>query len=152
MIETLAAQVVSYLDDPDIVLLPDHPEKEVRANTWAYSIDPSLPSSAADLAAALDEVVDGLRDRFRTAPNRGTFYAWYDEHAGQLRCSLTSQGQLPFGGRIRTTNDSALVIDRMLSDQSPGFISFDRLREVPFSSASAEEAENDGLLVWAVPL
>ncbi|MET4622856.1 hypothetical protein ABIE18_004335 [Arthrobacter sp. 2762] len=152
MIETLAAQIVSYLDDPDIVLLPDHPEKEVRANTWAYSAATSPRASAADLAAALDEVVNGLRDRFKTAPNRGTFYAWYDEQAGQLRCSLTSQSQLPFGGRIRTTTDSALVIDRMLSDQTPGFISFDTLREIPLSPASAEEAENDGLIVWAVPL
>lgn len=152
MIETLAAQVVTYLDDPDIVLLPDHPEKEVRANTWAYSAATSPRSSAADLAAALDEVVKGLRGRFKTAPNRGTFYAWYDEQAGQLRCSLTSQSQLPFRGTIRTTTDSALVIDRMLSDQSPGFISFDRLREVPFSAASAEEPENNASLVWAVLL
>ncbi|NIJ03460.1 hypothetical protein FHR86_003819 [Paenarthrobacter ilicis] len=152
MIETLAAQVESYLDDPDLVLLPDHPEKEVRANTWSYSAATSPRSSAADLAAALDEVVNGLRDRFGTAPNRGTFYAWYDEQAGQLRCSLTSQSQLPFGGRIRKTTNSALVIDRMLSDQSPGFISFGRLREVPFSSASAAEAEDDELIVWAVLL
>ncbi|TVU64864.1 hypothetical protein FQP90_07380 [Paenarthrobacter nitroguajacolicus] len=109
MIETLAAQIASYLDDPDIMLLPDHPEKEVRANTWAYSVAPLPRSSAVDLAAALDEVVNGLRNRFKAAPHSGTFYAWYDEPAGQLRCSLTSQSRLPFGGRIRTTNDSALV-------------------------------------------
>ncbi|MEJ1113206.1 hypothetical protein WBN73_02790 [Paenarthrobacter sp. CCNWLY172] len=150
MIETLTAQIMSYLDDPDIVLLPAHPEKEIRANTWAYSAASSPRSSAADLAGALDEVVNGLRDRFKAAPHRGTFYAWYDEQAGKLRCSLTSQSQLPFGGRIRTTTDSALVIDRILADQSPGFISFDRLREVPFSSAFTEETSHGEFLVWAV--
>ncbi|MGJ3192252.1 hypothetical protein [Paenarthrobacter sp. FR1] len=152
MIETLAAQIASYLDDPDVMLLPADPKKESRANTWAYSVAPSHRSSAADIAAALDEVVNGLRNRFKAAPHRGTFYAWYDEQAGQLRCSLTSQNQLPFGGRIRMTNDSALVIDRLLSDQSPGFISFDRLREIHFSAPSTKEAEKEELLVWAVLL
>ena len=150
MIETLAAQVASYPDDPDLVLLPAHPETERRANTWSYSVAPSTRASAAGLAAAFDEVIRGLRSRFKGSPHQGTFYAWYDEQAGQLRCSLTSQSQLPFGGSIRTIEDSAPVIDQILSDRSPGFISFDTLRESPFSPPSTEKTQNSEILVWAV--
>jgi hypothetical protein len=151
MTETLAAQIVSYLEDPHIALLPAQPEAERKANTWSYSVTPLPQTDAAELAAAFDEVVTGLRRRFESNPH-GTFYAWYDAQAGQLRCSLTSQSQLPFGGKIRTTDDSALIIEQILSDQSPGFMSFDDLREVPFSLGSSEDTPNNEIVVWAVTL
>ena len=74
------------------------------------------------LLAALQDVALGLRDRFATSEQRGHFYAWYDDQAGQLRCSLTSQPKLPFAGSIRTTSDPRDVVHRLLEDPTPGFI------------------------------
>ncbi|GIG03004.1 hypothetical protein Cci01nite_80970 [Catellatospora citrea] len=53
---------------------------------------------------ALRFVEQELRRRLADQPNTGTFYAWYDEQAGQLRCSLTSAApsRLPFGGALRS--------------------------------------------------
>lgn len=95
----LATLVRSYLDDDEVMLLPDDPDREHRLNTWGYSI-PDGRLDVAAVVAALQFVHRELRQR---ATGSATFYAWYDEQAGQLRCSLTSApaDRLPFRAPYR---------------------------------------------------
>jgi hypothetical protein len=117
----LAALVRSYLDDDEVALLPDEPDRESRLNTWCYSI-PDGPVDVAGVVDALHIVHVELKKRWSERPASGTFYAWYDEQAGQLRCSLTSAApdRLPFRGRYRSTFDAAEVVALAAADPSPG--------------------------------
>lgn len=103
-----AAMILSDLEDPEIELRADDPEAEHRTNTWHYSLPSGFDRTA--VAAALEHVVRHLSKRYRGRP--GTFHCWYDEQAGQLRCSLTSKpaDELPFGGRYRATSDVTDVL------------------------------------------
>src|SRR5512147_2274850 len=100
--ESLADLVRTYLEDADVALRPHDPTTEARRNTCSYS----LTRAQVDVAAvvnALFDVAAGIRSRLAGQPGPGTFYAWYDEQAGQLRCSLASAppDQLPFGSLYR---------------------------------------------------
>ena len=83
----------------------------------------------------------------------GTFYCWYDEQAGQLRCSLTSKtvDELPFGGRYRPTPDVTDVLRLAASDAQPGIIPWDELTEVQDSAGSSQRTP-DPFPVWAAAL
>jgi hypothetical protein len=62
----------------------------------------------------------------------GTFYARYDEQAGQLRCSLTSASpdRLPFRAPYRSTFDAAEVVALAAADPSPGLLRWTELETV----------------------
>lgn len=143
--DPLALMVLSYLDDPEIELRADDPEAERRRNTWHYSLPVDFDVTA--VAAALEHVVRQLSKRLRARP--GVFYCWYDEQAGQLRCSLTSApaGDLPFGGRHRSMSDVTDVLRLAASDARPGTILWDELTEVHGSAGSSRRAP-DPFPVW----
>jgi hypothetical protein len=87
VVDPLAAMVLSYLDDREIELRPDDPKAEHRANTWRCGLPARFDVSA--VASTLGHVVRQLSERQYGRP--GTFYCWYDEQAGQPRCSLASK-------------------------------------------------------------
>jgi hypothetical protein len=122
MTGTLADDIRSYLEDDGAALMPDAPDDEVRANTWSYSVVGTDLREAEAVADALRHVAEGLRLRLADSTVRGRFYAWYDRQAGQLRCSLTSLGSLPFGASLRQLSDPEPVAHAALSDSSPGVI------------------------------
>jgi len=116
----LAALVRSYLDDDEVALLPGEPEREYRLNTWCYGV----PEGSVDVpavVAALHIVHRELRKRWAGRNFSGTFYAWYDEQAGQLRCSLTSAPPafLPFEAPYRSTFDAAEVVALAVARPGP---------------------------------
>ena len=100
--ESLADLIRSYLEDADVALRPDDPVAEVRLNTWHFSVATVHVDIAAVLSALID-VTTEIRRRLSGRPGPATFYAWYDEQAGQLRCSLASvpPDRLPFRAPYR---------------------------------------------------
>ena len=119
--DPLAAMVLSYLDDPEVRLRPDDPMAEVRGNTWHYGV-PAGTFNKSAVAAVLEHVIRQLSTRQNGYP--GTFYCWYDEQAGQLRCSLTSRpaDRLPFGSRYRPTTEVTEILHLAASDPRPGAV------------------------------
>lgn len=109
--DPLAELVLSYLDDHEVELRPDDTVREARVNTWAYGL-PVGGFDVSAVAAALELVARRLSERLNG--RRGTFYCWYDEQAGQLRCSLTSRlaDQLPFGGATSYLREEAWALSR----------------------------------------
>ncbi|WP_344857226.1 hypothetical protein [Planomonospora alba] len=92
---------------------------------------------AAPVGQALGAVGDRLRERFADVPGPVTFYARYDEQAGQLRCSVASAEPdgLPFGGRSRPVSTPAPALALMAADDTdPGVVPWTDLE-----GASAEE-------------
>ncbi|SIN28401.1 hypothetical protein [Micromonospora cremea] len=148
----LATLVRSYLDDDEVRLLPDDPDGEHRLNTWGYSI---LDGGADVVAvvAALEFVSCELRQR---TAGSGTFYAWYDEQAGQLRCSLTSApaDRLPFRAPYRASTDAAEVVALVAADSTPGLVTWNELGTVERTAASlaTEEELPPPFPVWVAPL
>jgi hypothetical protein len=137
--DPLAAMVLSYLDDPDIGLRPDDPVAESRANTWCYS----LPTGGFDVAAVAATLAHVFRQLSTRQNSRtGTFYCWYDEQAGQLRCSLTSRpvDRLPFGGRYRPTVEVTEVLHRAAADPQPGAVLWEELTDLQDSTESPEQS------------
>lgn len=142
---TLADHVRSYLEDEEIALRPDDPASEVRTNTWTYSVAGSDREQAPEVIAALRDVAEGLRLRLQSSATRGKFYAWYDEQAGQLRCSLTSLHSLPFGAALREVADPSEILHIALSDPHPGAIDLSEAVEVPVDFVGALDST---LAVW----
>ncbi|GHJ47032.1 hypothetical protein Cs7R123_43740 [Catellatospora sp. TT07R-123] len=149
-VQTLAEMVRSYLDDPEVALRPDELEREIRLNTWRYGV--CGPVDVEATVMALDVVQRELRRRLADQPNPGTFYAWYDEQAGQLRCSLTSAspGRLPFSGTYRVTGDAAEVVALAAADLDPGHVPSDDLTEITRSINDDEAIPLPAFPVWAV--
>ena len=148
MPDGLDEHIRSYLVDDDIALSPDDPAGEVRRNTWTYSVGDRSLTTHDGLVAALHDVAQGLRSRYAASEQRGRFYAWYDAQAGQLRCSLTSQPRLPFGGNVRTTSDAGEVVALLLEDPTPGFISFDDMRDADAGASATDGAGVSEVVVW----
>ncbi|MCI4066077.1 hypothetical protein MRQ36_27435 [Micromonospora sp. R77] len=147
----LAALVRSYLDDDEVMLLPDDTDREQRLNTWGYSV-PQGRLDATAVVAALQFVHRELRQRV-TGP--ATFYAWYDKQAGQLRCSLTSApaDRIPFRAPYRATTDAAEVVALVAADPTPGLIPWNELATVERIAASlATKALPPPFPVWVAPL
>jgi hypothetical protein len=153
--ESLADMVRSYLDDDEVALMPHDSDAEFRANRWCYGI-PAEPVDVADAVAALHFVADGLRHRLAGHAGPGTFYAWYDEQAGQLRCSLTSSppDRLPFRASYYITADAADVVRLSAADPHPGTVPWEELASVPVEDSpeiatSRDEQQCAPFPVWA---
>lgn len=131
---SLAEMVRSYLQDDDVDLLPDDPVAEVRRNTWGFHAD-TARVDVLEVVTALNFVAGSLRKRFADQGS-GTFYAWYDEQAGQMRCSLSSRPpeSLPFTAPYVATGDPVEVVRLVVVDRTPGL--------VPWSELMPEEAED----------
>jgi hypothetical protein len=148
MTERLEQRIRSFLLDDEVALSPDDPAGEVRRNTWTHGVGGGSLSTRDELLAALQDVALGLRARFAATEQRGRFYAWYDDQAGLLRCSLTSQPTLPFAGSIRTTSHPGDVVDRLQEDPTPGFIGFNGLGDVDAGASDADVEGAPELIVW----
>jgi hypothetical protein len=147
--------VRSYLDDDEVTLIPHDPKAEVRMNTWCYGI-PAQPIDVTEVVAALNFVVDELRHRLASRAGPGTFYAWYDEQAGQFRCALTSStpDRLPFGGSHYITTDAAEVVRLAATDPHPGLVLWEELapvavEDLPEITTSRDEQPSAPFPVWA---
>nr|MDT0656402.1 hypothetical protein [Micromonospora sp. DSM 115978] len=153
--ESLAAMVLSYLDDDEVALLPDDPVTEVRLNTWSYSVGAGTVNVPA-VVAALDVVAAALRQRLATRSS-GTFYAWYDEQAGALRCSLSSfpPVRLPFRAPYLVTSDAVAVVHLAAADAEPGVVPCSDLVDVTDDAVGAsmpQEQPPPPFPVWCAAL
>ncbi|MGN9807102.1 hypothetical protein [Micromonospora sp. L32] len=150
----LAALVRSYLDDDEVALLPDEPDREHRLNTWRYGV-PEGPIDVTAVVAALHLVHLELQKRWSGQDASGTFYAWYDEQAGQLRCSLASASpdRLPFGAPYRSTFDAAEIVALAAADPSPGLVAWKELETVESVAASSVDQDRPSPFpVWVAPV
>ncbi|RAY12832.1 hypothetical protein DPM19_22700 [Actinomadura craniellae] len=135
MVSKDLAELLRSFPDDELLLIPDDVDAEARNNMTAYGFDPAR-FDLVPVAHALSTVGERLRERFADAPGPVTFYAWYDEQAGQLRCSVASAqpAELPFRGLFRPVDRPEEVLDRMAADRHPGFVIWDGLRnatEIP---------------------
>ncbi|MBG0827647.1 hypothetical protein HS041_07710 [Planomonospora sp. ID67723] len=117
--EALARLVRSFADE-ELSLNRENPNAEARSNLVVFDFDPE-DFDALLVGQALDAVGDQLNERFADVPGPVTFYAWYDEQAGQLRCSVASAepDDLPFGGQPWPVNTPAPVLALMAAMRSP---------------------------------
>lgn len=157
-VASLADLVRSYLEDSDVALRPDEPLAEVRLNTWCCSVAGARVDVAAVLTA-LDDVTAELRRRLAGAPGPASFYAWYDEQAGQLRCSLASlpPERLPFRAPYRAGAGADVaeeVLRRAAGDPHPGVVPLHELQPASFDGDADHGAEvaMAPFPVWAVPV
>lgn len=129
--DSLASIVRSYLDDDEVRLMPEDPDRELGANTWSYSLS-GHPIDIEAVVTALDFVHRELGQRFADQLRTATFYAWYDAGAGQLRCSLASvpPNRLPFSGGYRLVTNAAEVVALAATDSRPGLLPWAALSEV----------------------
>ncbi|MBG0819979.1 hypothetical protein HS048_04380 [Planomonospora sp. ID91781] len=119
---------------------PEDVNAEARGNLMMIDFEPEdfdLPS----VAQALVTVGAHLRAQLIAIPRPMTFYAWYDEQAGQLRCSVASvePDDLPFGGRFQLVGSPAPVLALMAADAQPGVVPWEDLTEV----TAEENADSD---------
>ncbi|WP_144022986.1 hypothetical protein [Asanoa hainanensis] len=128
----------SYLDEWT-VLDPANPERESPANTVWFGIPPG-PVDADLVSQALVDVGAGLRARHGGDDGTATFYAWYDEQAGQLRCSMRSTGPdaLPFGGRFEVVLDPSPVVALIAADPHPGVVAWSDLEPATAGDTAPE--------------
>lgn len=135
MSDGLAQSVLAFADE-ELILNRGNVNAEARGNLVAFGFAPE-GFDVRPVERALVTVGERLGVRFVDAVGPVTFYAWYDEQAGQLRCSVASvePDDLPFGGRFRSVDDPAPVLALMAADVQPGVVPWADLREV-----SAEEA------------
>ena len=129
------------------VVAPDDRTVEVKENTWSVRRDVSDPATTHAVVAALREVSEAWLDSARPhVPT--TFYAWYDEMAGQLRLSLTSStaDDLPFGRD--PARRSPIHRGRVACGSAPGTILWEDL-EPADEEIAFNEPEASPLAVWA---
>ena len=132
----LAELLLEYLEEP-LVLGPSDASRESSENTVWFQVPEGSQDQTA-LASTLVAIGEALRARFRGARPPATFYAWYDEQAGQLRCALRSVGtdDLPFRAAYEVVVDPAPVVASLVSDAHAGFVPWDEL--------TAATGEGDG--------
>ncbi|WP_084962757.1 hypothetical protein [Thermoactinospora rubra] len=153
MSDDLAQLVLSFADE-ELILNREDVNAEARGNLVAFGVGPES-FDARSVERALGVVGERLVMRFVDVAGPVTFYAWYDEQAGQLRCSVASvePGDLPFEGRFRTVDDPAPVLALMAADAQPGVVPWADLREVSAGEAAGpDEQVERSFPVFAVKL
>lgn len=101
-----------------------------------------------DVVDLLNEAADTWLARARSAGiGPATFYAWYDEQAGQLRLSLVpgEADALPFTGSIELVASPHDVVTAALSTWNPGMIPWVELTETSWDEPRAVEGS---VRVW----
>ncbi|MEV0128235.1 hypothetical protein AB0H83_07165 [Dactylosporangium sp. NPDC050688] len=149
MSASLAVLVWSFLDEP-LRLDPADLGRERSTNSVWFNISDE-PVDAPAVAAALDGVGRELRARFAGASGPVTFYAWYDEQAGQLRCTMRSvdPGALPFVGRYVAVDRPDPVVALLAAAEHPGLVPWGRLTG---TTADAADADPEPFPVFAVTI
>ncbi|MEU6723478.1 hypothetical protein ABZ917_07185 [Nonomuraea wenchangensis] len=117
--------------DEELILDRGNVNAEARGNLMAFGFA-SEGFDAGPVEQALVAVGQRLGARFADVGGPVTFYAWYDEQAGQLRCSVASvePGHLPFGSRFRPVDSPVPVLALMAADALPGVVPWTDLREI----------------------
>ncbi|MGA4994286.1 hypothetical protein [Nonomuraea bangladeshensis] len=153
MSESFAQLVLSFLDE-ELVLDRGHVNTEARGNLMTFGFAPE-GFDAGLVEQALVAVGKRLGLRFADVAGPVTFYAWYDEQAGQLRCSVASvePHNLPFRGGFRPVDSPVPVVALMAADPLPGVVPWTDLREVSDEvDASPDEQVEYTFPVFAVKL
>ncbi|MEZ7126374.1 hypothetical protein ACBR40_13690 [Nonomuraea sp. AD125B] len=137
----LAQFVLSFADE-ELILDRGNVNAEARANMVAFGFVPQ-GFDVRPAERALVTLGERLRARFVDVVGPVTFYAWYDEQAGQLRCSIVAAepDDLPFGGRYRAVDDPAPVLALMAADVQPGVVLWADLREVPAEDVAGPDEQ-----------
>lgn len=144
----MVAALRELLSELPVVTPADH-IAEARQNTCSLTRDASETATTDEIVDALQAVAGAWLDS--TGHHVGaTFYAWYDEQAGQLRLSLSSSGadDLPFSSTIRLV-DPQSVVSAFLGDPHPGTILWEEFEPADGWSAP-DEALAPPLAVWAL--
>lgn len=147
--------VAAWLDEALALALVTTGDRNHRAigNMLAFS-GPGDRASGA-VAATLLAIADVYGRKVAAAGLRGTFYAWVDEQASQLRCSFCSDVDraegLPFGCVVREQPEVTALAARavtILSARELPAAAFD----VGEDAAPEDEAQPFVLDVWCVPV
>lgn len=153
MTDDLAANVRSFVEE-DLVLAADDIRREMRSNKMTFSFDPPVDGLA--VRHALLDVGSALRAMLGARSGPVSFYAWYDEMAGYLCCSVASVSvdSLPFYGAITVVDDPAEVVAHMAADPHPGVIPLDEFVRVDAPSPDAPDVKpaTRPLSVFAMPV
>jgi hypothetical protein len=129
--DSLAKLVLSFVEE-EFVIDRANLNGEARSNTMGFGFDPAV-FDPKPVERALRAVGEHLRTRLADIAGPMSFYAWYDEQAGQLRCSVASAAPdgLPFGGRYFTVDSPGPVLELMAADIQPGHIDCADLTDLP---------------------
>jgi hypothetical protein len=141
--------------DGRVVLAPENPAAEFANTHWfTVTVDERLLVTVEQMVNALEETVLALRRQLDDADGRptATFYVWFDEQAGQLRCSVSSRpaSDLPFRGRYELVDDVGVIVRACLADSSPGVVAWDELE--PVDDDSPDDGGDLRFPVWALDL
>ena len=129
------------------------PNEEARHNTWSISIGAEAVGelTAAEVASFIAQTQLAYRS---IAPDHSLaslrFYSWFDEHAGQLRFSVSSARPLPFGAAFQETTDANIIARQLLSSRHLDGIPWIELE--PIADLAEEEIVQQLLVVYVVPL
>jgi hypothetical protein len=113
------------------VLAVGNTRLEQRENTWSVTRATTDVATAEEIGRALRQIASAWLAHAQ-GQGGGTFYAWYDEQAGQLRMSMTSAlpEALPFGAPVQQAASPTDIARLVLRDDSPGIIGWDELHDV----------------------
>lgn len=120
------------------------------------SISMSSEQAACTSVGQLTGLLDEVRAAFwsSVASERGlpalTFYAWVDHQAGQLRFSVTSLQELPFGTAIEVSDDPERVAQEFLASPYVDGVPWEELEEG--EGLEASQSSPGPMLVFATPL
>lgn len=120
-------------------VIDEDPAVEARLNTYAlaFGSEAAKTVSVEQMTGFLREAYDLLAAAAQTIEATGLrFYSWFDEMAGQLRVSVSSAADLPFGATIQLTSDPAVIARQ--------FLQSDYLDGIPWSELSETDDEEDG--------
>ncbi|MEV4835924.1 hypothetical protein AB0K05_15465 [Nonomuraea sp. NPDC049486] len=140
--------------DEELILDRGNVNVEARGNLMAFGFAPE-GFDAEPVEQAFVTVGERLGARFADLAGPVTFYAWYDEQAGQLRCSAASvePDDLPFRGRFRLVDSPVPVVALMAADALPAVVPWTDLREVTAEEdAGPDEQVEHTFPVFAVKL
>ena len=140
---------IAEIAEEPFVLDPTGPIRQAQANTWSLRTDPDEETLTVDqVVTAFERTAETLRFRVCGDGLQATFYVWHDEQAGQLCCSLSSQGPdaLPFSGTYTGADTLDSIVEQFLSQRHPGLVPWHELE--PGVDKPAEKLDFPTLRVW----
>lgn len=128
--------------------------REIAENCWSISASEEERNEVtpAELAAAVDEVIECRRAQVDSHERGAIFYTWFDSQACQLRCCLISgiHSKLPFRCNIEYVSSVLPIIEDFVA--SSEFIPWSDLSEESWSEPEDNNDMTTSLKVYAVEL